>query len=145
MALTLVACAQLTPNVVTFEEEERLVKQIDFWMTKKRYEGGHFDKVITNYREMQKQIRFFSEENKRVLLRIKESFFSPEVQVLPVHILDLAEDGVIGPHVDHTDYSGRFIIGLSLLSDITMTFRHESSGASYSHLAHEPPVPSMAR
>ena len=64
---------------------------------------GHFDKVITHYRELQKPARFFSAENRRVVERIKDTFFPPEARLLPVHILDLAEDGEIGSHVDHIE------------------------------------------
>lgn len=119
---------QTIENFVSSDEESRLVQQIEKWLEKKHYEGGHFDKVISHYRELQKPFRFFSAENKLVLERIKERLFPTETKLLPVHILDLAAEGEIGSHVDHTDYSGRFIIGLSLLSDVVMTFRHESSG-----------------
>jgi len=119
---------QVTPDFVTIEEEAKLVEQVETWMARKPYEGGHFDKVISNYRELQKPLRLFSEDNKRVLERMRTLCFPPNLKLLPVHVLDLAEDGEIGPHVDHTDYSGRFIVSLSLLSDSTMTLRNEKSG-----------------
>ena len=73
-------------------------------------------------------MRFFSDENKVVLERIQQGFFPSEARLLPIHILDLAADGVIGSHVDNIEYSGRIIVGLSLLSDAVMSFSHESSG-----------------
>ena len=122
------SCPQITREAVSPEEEANLVAQVEKWMVRRKYEGGHFDKVITQYRELQKPARFFSEGNKRVLERVKDNFFPADARLLPVHILDLAADGEIGLHVDHVEYSGRFIIGLSLLSDAVMRFRHESSG-----------------
>lgn len=46
-------------------------------------------------------------------------------QLLPVHILDLAADGFISRHVDHVEYSGESIVGLSLLTDAVMTLHYE--------------------
>jgi hypothetical protein len=45
--------------------------------------------------------------------------------LLPVHVLDLESGGVISRHVDHTEYSGGSIVGLSLLTDAVMTLHHE--------------------
>ena len=123
------ALAQVTRGVVSEEEEAALVADIDRWFVRKRYDGGHFDKVITQYREVQKPARRFSEANQRVLQRLRDLVFSPEADLLPVHVLDLHADGEIGPHVDHVEYSGRVIVGLSLLTDAVMTFRHERSEA----------------
>lgn len=117
----------MTPNAISVEEEASLLTDVDRFFIRKRYEGGHFDKVITQYREVQKQARFFSEDNRQVLKRVRDTVFPPDAQLLPVHILDLAAEGEIGPHVDHVEYSGRFIVGLSLLTDAVMTLRHQHS------------------
>ena len=45
-------------------------------------------------------------------------------QLLPVHVLELGEDGYISQHVDHVEYSGGSIVGLSLLTDALMTLHH---------------------
>lgn len=116
-------------DAVTVEEESALVKDIERWFVRKRYDSGHFDKVITQYREIQKPLNRFCEENQRVLLRVRDMGFPSSTDLLPVHILDLAADGEIGPHVDHIEYSGRAIVGLSLLTNVVMTLRHQRSDA----------------
>ena len=54
----------------------------------------------------------------------------PGAEVLPVHVLELAADGVIGRHVDHVEYSGGTIAGLSLVSSAVMTLHHEGTDAA---------------
>ena len=49
--------------------------------------------------------------------------------MMPVHLLDLEPAGHVLPHVDHSDYCGDFIVGLSLLTDSLMTLhRTDSAG-----------------
>ena len=45
---------------------------------------------------------------------------------LPVHVLDLAADGYITPHVDSVKFSGDLVCGVSLLSSAVMTLAPES-------------------
>lgn len=124
-------CLRITPDAVSPDEETALVSQVDPWLSRKKYEGGHFDKVITQYRELQKATRFFSGPNRTTMERlVRFAFTEPETPLLPVHILDLAAEGVIGPHVDHVEYSGRYIVGLSLLSDCVLTMHRESDGVT---------------
>ncbi len=42
-----------------------------------------------------------------------------------VHVIDLAEDGFIKPHVDSIKFSGKVVVGLSLLSPSIMRFQEE--------------------
>ena len=56
-------------NAVTADEESALVSQAEKWLAKRRYEPGHFDGVITNYRELQQPLRRFSEANRAVIER----------------------------------------------------------------------------
>lgn len=51
--------------------------------------------------------------------RIREIAFKGEIQPY-IHVLDLAQDGVIKPHVDSVRYCGSTIAGVSLLSDSVM-------------------------
>jgi len=44
---------------------------------------------------------------------------------LPVHVLDLAADGYITPHVDSVKFSGDLVCGVSLLSSAVMTLAPE--------------------
>ena len=120
----------IRPSAVTEAEESRLLRECDKWLAKKPYEGGHFDRVIAGYRELQKPLRGFSPASRAVLERLSASAFDGASKVLPVHLLDLEPAGVISRHVDHVEYSGGLIVGLSLLSDAVMTLHHEASGAS---------------
>lgn len=45
---------------------------------------------------------------------------------LPVHVLDLAADGYITPHVDSVKFSGDLVCGVGLLSSAVMTLAPES-------------------
>ena len=49
---------------------------------------------------------------------------------MPIHLLDLHAEGAIGRHVDHTEYSGAYIVGLSLLSEAVMELHHEHSAST---------------
>lgn len=103
----------LIENFVTEEEEERLCAEAEKSMKRMRYQYDHWDDAIHGYREMEK-VDWWP-ENGKVFERIRNrAFFS---NVLPhVHILDLAADGIIKPHVDSSRYCGSTIAGLSLLS-----------------------------
>lgn len=123
------------PDAVTEAEEERLVREANKWLAKLKWEHGHFDRVITGYRECQKPLRAFTPGSRQILERLVAFAFPPDAHVLPVHVLDLHEEGHIMRHVDHVDYSGSSIVGLSLLTGATMTLHHEPRGF------HDPPRP----
>ncbi len=113
------------------EEEAALVAEADAWLRKLAYQGGHFDGVITGYREVQKAPRAFSPRSRSVLRRITDAVFAAEApggpapRLLPVHVLDLEPAGYISRHVDHVEYSGEYIVGLSLLSHATMILHRD--------------------
>ena len=52
------------------EVGERLVREAERWLRRKSYETGHFDRVIVNYREVQKPMRLFSPGSRSVLGRL---------------------------------------------------------------------------
>ena len=114
---------------ISVEEEAALVAQADGWLARRRYEPGHFDGVITQYRELQQPLRRFSCGNQRVIERLLALALPAHTDVLPVHILDLLPEGEIGTHVDHQEYSGAHIVGLSLLSHAVMTLKREECGS----------------
>ncbi|CAG8721552.1 12436_t:CDS:2, partial [Ambispora leptoticha] len=61
----------------------------------------------------------------RELLKNKVYNLAPDVKKWnPIHILELAEWGGIRPHVDNIEYSGKVIMGVSLISSAVMIFRH---------------------
>lgn len=107
-------------DFVTAEEEQRLVEEAAKSMKRMRYQFDHWDDAIHGYREREKDD--WGAENSAVLDRVKQRAFKENV--LPdVHILDLAEDGIIKPHVDSARYCGSTIAGLSLLTDAIMRLR----------------------
>ena len=121
---------QIALDVVTEEEEAALVAQADSWFAGKPYEPGHFDGVASQYREIQKPPRRFSRANRAIIDRLALATLPAGVPLMPIHLLDLHAEGAIGRHVDHTEYSGAYIVGLSLLSEAVMELHHEHSTSS---------------
>lgn len=105
-------------DFITQNEEDEIMKEIDPYLKRLKYEFDHWDDAIQGFRETERQKWY--PDNKKILNRVLELAF-PKESVLPhVHILDLAEDGVIKPHVDSVRYCGTTIAGVSLLSDAVM-------------------------
>lgn len=73
--------------------------------------------AIHGFRETER--KHWYPDNKAVIERIREIAFKGEIQPY-IHVLDLAKDGVIKPHVDSVRYCGSTISGISLLSDCVM-------------------------
>lgn len=116
-------------DAVTEREEAALVAEADRWLRRRPYERGHFDNVIAGYREMQKPLGAFSARNRAVLERLIGAVWATSgasPALLPVHLLDLEAEGYIKRHVDHVEYSGEAIVGVSLLSEAVMTLHLES-------------------
>lgn len=77
--------------------------------------------VIKSFKEI--EVSRWNASNQLIINRIKnETFKNNEILLGPVHVIDLAEDGFIMPHVDSLKYCGSKIAGLSLLSDSIMRF-----------------------
>ena len=85
------------PDAVSVAEEARLVRDAERWLARKSYERGHFDRVIEGYREVQKPLRAFSPGGRATLERLIAAVFPPSTSLLPVHVLDLEEDGYAAP------------------------------------------------
>jgi len=86
---------------------------------------GHYDGVIKNYREM--HVSAWPEDQPRLselLNRLRQ--FHPE-EPIQHHILHLASDGEIHPHVDHLEAFGSWIVGVSLGSDRILRLEKEVS------------------
>lgn len=110
----------LFENFVTEAEEENLCAESQKSMKRLRYQYDHWDDAIHGYREMEKTDWW--PENEQIFRRVRNKAFV--ANVLPhVHILDLAADGIIKPHVDSSRYCGTTIAGLSLLTDCIMRLR----------------------
>ena len=111
-------------NVITEEEERALLQYLDKLFARKRYGKNHFDSVITGYKETELGAGLASSANARpkqvqdVLDRVSAyvcRVSGVKVLIAP-HVIDLAKDGIISPHVDSVKFSGNLIAGLSLQS-----------------------------
>lgn len=112
----------VSANFITETEEQQLVAEAEKTMkrARMRYQYDHWDDAIHGYREIEKID--WSPENEIIFHKIRKRAFV--ANVLPhVHILDLAADGIIKPHVDSSRYCGSTIAGLSLLTDCIMRLK----------------------
>ena len=126
------------------------MKEVSRRMKRKRFEDGHWDSVISKYREI--ELTTPNEENSRLIctkdvddaldddstilpdfaqtiLRTRNvlgSYVPHEnaaVTWLPCHAIDLSKDGRLDAHVDSIKFSGGIVAGISLLSDSIMRLR----------------------
>ncbi|KAG0027964.1 Alpha-ketoglutarate-dependent dioxygenase alkB 7, mitochondrial [Podila clonocystis] len=134
----------IVPNYLSPQEHNMMVeaatKKLKRALGKQvRYEDGHFDGVITRYRECsasdwgappqpaslgveQKERQTPSE----VLQAIKLQYFPQDWKWVAPHILELeAGRGGIKPHVDHLEASGQVVAGLCLGSTAVMELIHD--------------------
>ncbi|XP_076396864.1 alpha-ketoglutarate-dependent dioxygenase alkB homolog 7, mitochondrial [Megachile rotundata] len=110
---------QIFPNFITIEEENSLMKEIESCVKRLRYEQSHWDDAIHAYRETEQSK--WNEDNLKIINKIREKAFPKGMSQIPlIHILDLAPEGWIKPHIDSTRFCGEIIAGLSLLSDSVM-------------------------
>ena len=120
---------QIWPEIISEAQESALVAEAERWLARRAFEPGHFDNVIRNYREQQQPLGRVREPSRALLQKLSAAAV-PGAELLPVHVLELAADGVIGRHVDHVEYSGGTIAGLSLVSSAVMTLHHEGTDAT---------------
>ncbi|KAG0256674.1 Alpha-ketoglutarate-dependent dioxygenase alkB 7, mitochondrial [Mortierella polycephala] len=139
----------LVPDYLSQEEHDMMVEAATRKLKRAlgkqvRYEDGHFDGVITRYRECSatdwgagpagSQTTGATEDMDRhqrtqpaeVMQSIKHEFFPPHWKWVAPHVLELeAGKGGIKPHVDHLDASGEVVAGLCLGSSAVMELIHE--------------------
>lgn len=113
---------QIFPDFITTDEETILMQEIDPYMKRLRYEFSHWDDAIHGFRETEKGQ--WNEANRKILDRVRTKAFAPGMpQIAYIHVLDLAKEGWIKPHVDSARFCGDIIAGLSLLTDSVMRLR----------------------
>ncbi|TFY65042.1 hypothetical protein EVG20_g5745 [Dentipellis fragilis] len=82
-----------------------------------QFEDGHFDGVIRRFREM--HVSSWDDVDSpslaKALSRLRPLY--PTEADTQTHLLHLASDGEIDPHVDNLDASGSWILGISLGAD----------------------------
>ncbi|KAL6260969.1 hypothetical protein P5V15_008496 [Pogonomyrmex californicus] len=115
---------KVLPNFISEKEEDILVQEVDPYMKRLRYEYSHWDNAIHGYRET--EWKKWSKDSTQILDRVRKEAFPVEItQLSLVHILDLAAEGWIKPHIDSVRFCGGIIAGLSLLSDSVMRLTME--------------------
>ncbi|KAL8013381.1 putative alpha-ketoglutarate-dependent dioxygenase alkB 7 [Plasmopara halstedii] len=114
---------QIELDVITKDEEKVLSDECYHILKRRRYEISHWDNVILNFKEMERSR--WSTETQRILQKVRETAILPKelTYFSAVHVIELAEDGYIKPHVDSIKFSGRVVAGLNLLSPCIMRFR----------------------
>lgn len=116
---SLIRDMRVYPDFITEAEEQSLFNEVEKDLNRRRYEFDHWDDAIHGFREINR--RSWNTTNEEVMRRIRRTAFPQETMLISdVHVLDLAEDGWIKPHVDSTRFCGNTICGLSLLSDSVM-------------------------
>nr|XP_002732369.2 PREDICTED: alpha-ketoglutarate-dependent dioxygenase alkB homolog 7, mitochondrial-like [Saccoglossus kowalevskii] len=114
------------PDFLTEGEEQSLYKEVDKYVKRMRYEYDHWDDAIHGYKET--EFSRWSDSNKQIIQRVRDVAFPPGVQQLPlVHVIDLADNGYIKPHIDSVKFCGNIITGLSLLSSSIMRLVHDKN------------------
>jgi alkylated DNA repair protein alkB family protein 7 len=116
-------------DFVTKTEGESLVHDIMARMKRRRYEKGHWDAVITDYKEVELlNAESLQEESKNVMKRVRDQLIAARhvdcnVTWLPCHAIDLKRDGELKAHVDSVKFSGGVVAGISLLSSSIMRLK----------------------
>ena len=90
---------KIIPDFINEEEEMALFKEVEPHLKRLVYEKNHWDEAIIGFRETER--KNWNKVNSEVIQRLRQNAFKPDVKHLPhVHVLDLAEDGHIKPHID---------------------------------------------
>lgn len=144
------ASVAVYPGFIDLSESKSLVKEASKRMKRRRFEDGHWDSVITGYREV--ELPTPDEEHRPITDRGQDDgdlplyagviqktrkhleshhFNDPanattEIRWLPAHAIDLSADGELTAHVDSVKFSGEIVAGISLLSDSIMRLRPSS-------------------
>lgn len=114
---------KIIPNFITEKDEESLVKEVEPHLKRLVYEKNHWDEAIIKFRETER--KNWNIANTKLIDHLRSTAFHPEDKQLPyVHVLDLAEDGHIKPHIDSTRFCGSTVAVLSLLSDCVLKLVH---------------------
>ncbi|KAK1944541.1 Alpha-ketoglutarate-dependent dioxygenase alkB 7 [Phytophthora citrophthora] len=116
---------QVMLDIITEDEEKVVADECSRILKRRRYEEDHWDNVIIKFKEMERSR--WSTETQRILQKVREAAILPkELTYFPaVHVIELAEDGYIKPHVDSIKFSGRVVAGINLLSPSIMRFKEE--------------------
>jgi len=106
-------------------EESNLVLEVQPHLERQVYEKDHWDEAIVDFRETER--KHWNHLNTEIIKKLQNTAFDPEgTRLLPyIHVLDLAENGFIKPHIDSSRFCGDTVAVLSLLSDSVLKLVHE--------------------
>ncbi len=111
-------------DFVSHAEEAALASECAAFLAKLDYEEGHWDGVISQYKEVQRDVSVLSAGSQAALRRAQAAFPARARGLgapLPFfHALELAAGGSISAHVDSVKFSGGVVAGLCLLSDAVL-------------------------
>ncbi|CAG2166759.1 unnamed protein product [Oppiella nova] len=117
-------------DFVTEEEEQCLLREIEPYVKRLRYESSHWDDAIHEYRETERSV--WTQDNQKIIDRVRQTAFPSGVApIRSVHVLDLAKQGVIKAHVDAVRFCGDTIAGISLLSSSVMRLVDEKDSTLF--------------
>jgi len=123
---------QLWTDFISDDEECQLAKEVERDLKRQQYEKDHWDEAIIGFREAER--KHWNPANQSVIDRLRERSFSTGCKQLPyVHVLDLAEDGYIKPHIDSVRFCGDTVAILSLLSDCVLKLVHDQDKSKIVH------------
>lgn len=124
----------LIPNFITEQEENILIKHLDPLLSKRRYQGTHWDDVIQSYKEiildnnlLNNNNDIFSLINQRMKDFVIKNKLSNNNKFQFPHVVDLSSKGHIGAHVDSIKFSGSIVAGLSLNSSRILRLEHDNN------------------
>lgn len=98
------------------------------WFIRRRYEKGHWDSVIIDFKEIElgEQAPALESIFERIRKEL-EPYKPPQATWLPCHAIDLHKDGELNAHVDSVRFSGDLVAGLSLLSPSIMRLKPDAT------------------
>lgn len=131
----LVRDLRVISNFISESEEQNILEEVEPYLKRMKYEKDHWDSAIENFRETERKQWY--PKNKDTLKKVVEAAFKSSSTLPHIHVLDLAAEGFIKPHVDSVrvyidemldviyrnvslQYCGSTIAGLSLLSGCVM-------------------------
>eukprot|EP01041_Mallomonas_annulata_P010894 gene10894-22744_t len=115
----------LLEDVISKDEEMIIMSALQPALSKKKYQGNHWDDVIIKYKEYElnnnltKSVHLILSTVAKKVMEVCRR----RMVMLPPHVIELHEDGHIGPHVDSVKFSGDVVAGLSLLSTRVMRLK----------------------
>ena len=141
--------AVVYPHFLTEAEEKAMIEEAGRRLKRRRFEDGHWDAVIKQYREVELPtpddqfprqggvenddtgvyVPPFVKVIEKTRRHLENHHFNEysssndSIRWLPCHAIDLSANGELTAHVDSVKFSGGIVAGLSLLSDSIMRLK----------------------